>query len=263
MADFCSGFAFERDVPSPSMLTIEGRQVNGFKTTKHGAAAELPSGERITAPSVKALVRRYVTETGALKGRKEARKTALDKLGEGPAAWNEWRRNNPDKPPMLAAVKAGVHFAPMSLADYDFSYTNFTGAKLPGMNLRRANFHQAILAGADLSGAHLEGANFCRTDLYKTKFTKAHLKGANLQGVQLAKTDLTGADLRDCTVYGMSAWDLKLKDAKQEGLIIRYQPTTARNEKEEVLRVHGLDPAAFMYFALQQPKYLDHHERRR
>jgi hypothetical protein len=248
MADFCSGFAFE--VPSPSMLTIEGRQVNGFKTTKHGAAAELPSGERITAPSVKALVRRYVTETGALKGRTEARKTALDKLGEGPAAWNEWRHNNPDKPPMLAAVKAGMHFVPRSLADYDFSYANFTGAKLPGMNLRRANFHQAILAGADLSGAHLEGANFCRTDLYKTKFTDAHLKGANLQGVQLAKTDLTGADLRDCTVYGMSAWDLKLKGAKQEGLIIRYQPTTARNEKEEVLRVHGLDPATFMYFAL-------------
>jgi len=199
---------------------------------------------------VKALVRRYVTKTGALKDRKKARKKALDELVKGSALWNEWRRKNSTKPPMLAAVKAGVHFAPRSLADYDFSYTNFTGAKLPGMNLRRANFHQAILAGADLSDAHLEGANFCRTDLYKTKFTKAHLKGANLQGVQLAYTDLTGADLRDCTVYGMSAWDLKLKDAKQQGLIIRYQPTTAPNEKEEVLTVHGLDPAAFMYFAL-------------
>jgi uncharacterized protein YjbI with pentapeptide repeats len=255
MAGFCCGFAFEQDVPEPSTLTIEGRPVEGFKETRVGgrAYAKLPSGGRITAPSVRALVRRYVKRTGALASRNAARVTALHELNKNCKRWNEWRRRHPDVHPMLACARSGVDIRRQNLDCYDFSYANLCEAQLQGVWLRNANFHQAILAGANLSGARLEGANFCRTDLYKTKFTNAHLKGANLQGVQLAYTDLTGADLRDCTVYGMSAWDLKLEETNQQELIIRYQPSTKRDEKEQVLRVHGLNAAAFMYFALHNP----------
>jgi uncharacterized protein YjbI with pentapeptide repeats len=250
MADFCSGFAFERDVPRPHMLTIEGGRIEGFEETDDGFAADLPLGESITARTLKGLVRRYLRRTGALASREDAKAKTLDELCKGQKKWNQWRHDHPEIQPMLTCVKLGVDFTRRRLDGYDFSYTNLCEAKLQGIYLQGANFHQAILAGADLSKAHLKGANFCRTDLYKTKFTNADLKGANLQGVQLAYTDLTGADLRDCTVYGMSAWDLKLKDAKQKGLIVRYQPTKTRNAPEEVLRVNGLDAAAFMYFAL-------------
>jgi len=48
----------------------------------------------------------------------------------------------------------------------------------------------------------------------------------------------------------MSAWDLKLERARRQGLVIRYQPTGDRNVAPEEASVDGLDPAAFMYFAL-------------
>jgi hypothetical protein len=134
------------------------------------------------------------------------------------------------------------------LKGYDFSYTNFCESDLSGknMNMRGASFHQAILAKADLSGAHLEGANFCRTDLYATTFKSAWLTNANLQGVQLAMTDLSGAHLRGCKIYGLSAWDLALDDAKQKGLRVWYRPDP-NEEREEEVNVNSLDLAAFMY----------------
>ena len=151
---------------------------------------------------------------------------------------------------MLAGIRVGRDFIDPGLDGYDFSYANFTGAQLQGVEFRRANFHQAILAGADLTGAHLEGANFCRTDLYETNFTGAHLNGANLQGVQLARTILAGADLQGCKVYGMSAWDLDLQTTTDHGLTIRYESLVSGSEREEEIVVDGLDLAAFIYSTL-------------
>lgn len=83
-----------------------------------------------------------------------------------------------------------------------------------------------MLAGADLGEADLIGANFCRTDLYEIKLPKARLINANLQGVQLSKTDFEGAWLIGFKVYGMSAWDINLKDAVQKDLISFYTHRT-------------------------------------
>jgi len=136
------------------------------------------------------------------------------------------------------------------LDGYDFSYTNFTQATLRGMRLRGANFHQAILAGADFTGARLEGSNFCRTDFYETNFEQAWLTGANLQGVQLARTNLTRAHLRECTVYGLSAWDVKLDGADQGDLLVHYQELVGQQRIERQATVDGIDVASFMYLTL-------------
>jgi uncharacterized protein YjbI with pentapeptide repeats len=260
MADFCRGFVYERDVPVPSALTIEGRQIKDFKETRRRCSATLPWGEPIAAHTLAQLVECYVDRTGALENRRAQMAVCLTELRKGADAWNKWRSENPQIQPMLAGVRADIDFKRRRLDGYDFSYTNFTQAKLRKVSFRNANFHQAILAGANLSNARLQGANFCRTDLYKTVFRSASLRGANLQGVQLAMTDLRNADLRECTIYGMSAWDLKVTGARQGKLTIRYQPSATRNGKdkkterdkntEAEVKVEGLDPAAFLYFAL-------------
>ena len=72
MAGFCRGFAFERDVSAP--LTIEGNPIPGFESTSHGASAQLPSGETVSAASDGELVEVYLERTGASRGaRSEAR----------------------------------------------------------------------------------------------------------------------------------------------------------------------------------------------
>ncbi|GAA0941063.1 pentapeptide repeat-containing protein [Virgisporangium aurantiacum] len=224
MAEFYQGFAFEHD--AQNRLTVEGNPVE--------------------AESARA----YIDSSQELRARERERAEHLRILRDGKAAWNQWRREHPEVHPMLAAHDFTERDADIVLDGYDFSYTNFTQANLRGMRLRDANFHQAILARADLAGAHLEGSNFCRTDFYETNFEGARLTGANLQGVQLARTNLTRAHLRGCTVYGLSAWDVKLDDADQSGLRIHYDELVGGQRIERQATVDGIDVASFMYLTL-------------
>lgn len=252
MAEFYKGFVFESDVSAP--LTIEGNPVSIKRGPRgKGFSIKLPSGETINAASVSAIARLYIDRSEELACRNRLSRKHFQELRKGRAAWNRWRRENPDIKPVLANMNLSVAFKDRPLAGYDFSYTNLCQAKMQGLHLERANFHQAILARANLSGAHLARANFCRTDLYETNFRNASLPRANLQGVQMVRTILTGADLRSCKVYGLSAWDLTLDQppVKQE-LIVRYRPSCAHrpNRDDEEVQVESLDLAAFMYLTL-------------
>src|SRR5262249_28813572 len=66
----------------------------------------------------------------------------------------------------------------------------------------------------------------------------------------LVDTDLTGADLTGCRVYGVSAWRLKLKRAKQRNLVI-----TDVNEPE--ITVDNIEVAQFVYLLLHNEKIRD------
>ena len=250
MADFSEGFVFETDVTAP--LTIEGNPIKGFRRSASGAVSiRLSRTQTLRSETVKGLVADYVKRTRRLSRRLATRAQHLRQLQKGRKSWNDWRRRNPTVTPMLAGVRLNVDFKKRRLDGFDFSYANnFTGAELPGVSMVGANFHQAILAGADFRGAHLENANFCRTDLYKTNFTDAHLAGANLQGVQLAMTVLRKADLRRCKVYGVSTWDLDLKDTRDQRLVIKYESAVCGTGLNEEVEVDGLDLAAFVYSSL-------------
>src|SRR5262249_10097246 len=56
----------------------------------------------------------------------------------------------------------------------------------------------------------------------------------------------SGAHLLRCKIYGLSAWDLALDKAEQEGLRVRYRPDPSK-EREKEVKVNSLDLAAFMY----------------
>jgi hypothetical protein len=172
-------------------------------------------------------------------------------LESGVEQWNEWRKHNPEIRPLL--YDAPLNGANLSKAN--FSNANLIGAQLQNAILIEVNFHEANLLDANLHGAVLRGANFCRTDLYNTNLSSADLTGANLQGTQLAMTDFRGAQLIGCTVYGLSAWDLKLDEAtKQEDLIIRYryrgEGVSAEDDHESQITVDDLQVAQFVYLLL-------------
>ena len=102
-------------------------------------------------------------------------------------------------------------------------------------------------AGADLVEANLEEADLASTNLREADFAGANLAFANLARADLKfailiETNLTDADLTGCRVYGISAWDLKLKGAKQRDLVI-----TKPGQPE--ITVDNLEVAQFIYMA--------------
>ena len=107
-------------------------------------------------------------------------------LKKGVAAWNEWRRENPDIRPNLSGA-------------------NLRRAHLYGADLSRADLSRADLSEAGLSGADLSGADLSRADLSEAPLVSADLTGANLTGSR---------------VYGVSVWRSKLEGAKQQNLVI-------------------------------------------
>jgi hypothetical protein len=107
-------------------------------------------------------------------------------------------------------------------------------------HLSEANLHEANLINVDLSVASLWRANL----------TKANLSGANLSGALLVNTDLTGADLTGCRIHGISAWNLKLEQTKQQNLVITH-------ENEPVITVDKIEVAQFIYLLVHNEKIRD------
>src|SRR6185312_8889167 len=79
---------------------------------------------------------------------------------------------------------------------------------------------------------------------------EADLSRADLTEVHLVRTDFTDADLTDCRVYGISAWRLKLKGAKQKNLIITHRD-------EPKITVDNIEVAQFIYLLLNNEKIRD------
>ncbi len=88
----------------------------------------------------------------------------LNRLKEGVAVWNLWRREKADLRPDLHGL---------SLAALDLRGVNFAGANLRGANLSKANLFGANFTDADVSGADLRGADLSRTNLSGVNFSKS------------------------------------------------------------------------------------------
>jgi hypothetical protein len=166
-------------------------------------------------------------------------------------AWDAWREEDPD-------VRPDLHGA--NLRGADLREANLVGANLLDTNLVEvdlieANLSEAILTRADLHGADLTKANLCRAALYNARLNWANLNGANLNGANLSEAsliaaDFTDADLTSCTIFGVSAWKLKLGGAKQQNLIITH-------ESEPEIIVDNIEVAQFIYLLLHNQKIRD------
>src|SRR6266702_3633501 len=137
---------------------------------------------------------------------------------------------------VLANFKSAV------LRDADLSGAILSGANLSGAILRSANLSGANLSGANLSGADLSGANL----------TVSHLNGANLSGADLRRAILIGtiferANLTGASIYGISAWNLQLKDANQCDLVIT-------DKGKPIITADNLEMAQFIYLLLNNER---------
>jgi hypothetical protein len=138
-----------------------------------------------------------------------------------------------------ANLKRGVFTAA------SFRYTNLTNVNLERSNCSAAHFESAKLNSAILSHAKLGGADF----------TEASLIGANLVGAELIQarfvnTDLSNANITDCSVYGLSAWDVKLNGAIQANLVVSPKDVP-------LITVDNLEVAHFVYLLLNNEKIRD------
>ena len=194
----------------------------------------------------------------------------LNVLNRGVKAWHRWREKNHTIFPHLAGAKPKEQY----LDEIDFHNADLRGINLKGKSLRSSNFQGADLTEADLSHADLSNANLQGVNLRKANLNKAILNCTNLQNADLreailkesylfqsnlrdanlADADLTQADLRHvllnganlenamlkyCAVYGVSAWDVKLKGATQEKLFIcphNTQSTTVNDLRNAYIK---------------------------
>jgi hypothetical protein len=167
-------------------------------------------------------------------------------LKQGVAAWNAWRRGNPDvRPDFSWADLRGMNLTPtdeMGVSGADLRVANFRGADLRGARLLGANFGGADLRRANLSGAEACVANFSNADLREAVLVETALTLAYFVG-----TDLETADLTGCHVYGVSAWGVKLDGARQQNLIFT-------DADEPTITVDNIEVAQFVYLLLHNEK---------
>lgn len=147
---------------------------------------------------------------------------------------------------------SGAPFVGANLSGADLTEANLGMAFLPGANFAKAtlsgaNLIRAELWGADLSGANLSGAYLGEADLRRTNLSRANLFRADLREAILIDTNLEGANLTDCSVYGISAWNLRLEGAIQSNLVITPP-------KEPPIQVDNLEVAQFIYLLLNNEK---------
>ena len=121
----------------------------------------------------------------------------LEKLCEGPKAWNAWREANPNIVPDLSEIQLTLHQRQLGPSN---------GGPI---DLHAADLERAILRYATLSGADLEGCRLVGADLTHARLDKAKLSGADLTEAVLDQADLTGAVLEQAVLFGTDLSDTR------------------------------------------------------
>ena len=135
----------------------------------------------------------------------------LDKLCEGPKAWNAWREDNPHVVPDLTEIKLTLNqrqLGPATGGPIDLHSADLEHASLPYATLTRADLEGARLVGVDLTHARLDGANLAGADL-----TEAILDQADMTGAKLDQAVLFGADLSNTRNLTISQLEAAFGDA--------------------------------------------------
>src|ERR1044071_3065994 len=106
------------------------------------------------------------------------------------------------------------------LRDANLAGAILTSADLSKCDLRGATMNGAILRFATMKGAQLDGAMLRLCNLDCVDATRASLRDTDLSFTSLNEAKLMRADLSGSFVYGSSAWNVDLTQAKQQNLRI-------------------------------------------
>lgn len=181
-------------------------------------------------------------------------------LRQGVEVWNRWRQENPSIRPNLFDAR----LPEVDLCRANLSEANLIQIQLPGAKLTNAHFLGAVLRGAILTGATLSEANLNSADLAQVyledtdltcagltyaNLTSARLNRANLSGGVLYLTNLNGAqmgetNLSSCMMQGTLLADVDLSTAKGLDRIIHAGPSTIGIDT--IYRSKGNIPEVFL-----------------
>ncbi len=153
-------------------------------------------------------------------------------LKRGVAAWNEWRKQNPQVQPDLS------------------------GAVLPEADLKEIDLRRVNLSEADLSGADLRGALLDEADLSETRLIKAQLSFASLRDASLCKANLSGgaillsatlsfADLRESDLREADLSGANLREADLSGVNLEHADLTSADLRAANLSAAQCQAARF------------------
>lgn len=130
-----------------------------------------------------------------------------------------------------------------NLCSADLTEAVLIKARLSNATLTRTHLNRVLFLNADLSAVDLCEADLSAADLGEANLTGANLSGADLSRSHLVKTNFQGANLTGCCVYGISAWDVELRGAFQQDLVITPKSRPA-------IRADNLEVAQFLYLLL-------------
>ncbi|MBX2805746.1 MAG: DnaJ domain-containing protein, partial [Hyphomicrobiales bacterium] len=116
----------------------------------------------------------------------------LEKLSQGPRAWNAWRQDDPD------------HIPDLRDAELTMSQRQFGPANGGPIDLSDADLQGMVLRHSTLTDASLVRANLVATDLVQARLDGADLTGADLTDAVLDYSDLTSANLNGTILVGAS-----------------------------------------------------------
>src|SRR6516165_4680493 len=219
---------------------VDGGEIDAVEwmTTSDARARLTHSKDRNLIAAVFNLPRKYNPHPAEDRHRHRDAPMANDEhvalLKQGAAAWNAWRRDNPNIRP---------DFSGADLRQVDLTYVGVSGADLRGANFSGADLRGALLTGANFGGADLGRVNLSGAEACVANFSYANLREAIVVGTALTLayfvgTDLENADLSGCHVYGVSAWGVKLDGAKQQNL-------TFTDAGEPTITVDNIEVAQF------------------
>lgn len=89
---------------------------------------------------------------------------------------------------MVDGIAVGADMSDSSFERAEFTFSDFSHAKMVNTKLYRADFSGSTLVGVDLTGADLRDALLINADLTNANLTNADLTGANLQGIKGLET---------------------------------------------------------------------------
>ncbi len=163
-----------------------------------------------------------------------------------------WLKTDGEKGERANFWKAALDYLTLSKAD--LRGADLSGASLIQTDLRQTKLQGANLTAADLTGANLKNAELHKAELISAKLNKANFEGADLreaklQSADLVETNFKYANITGCSVYGISAWDLKVNNKTIQS-DLRITP-----HDKSAVTVDNIEVAQFVYLLLENQKF--------
>src|ERR1044072_5520569 len=192
--------------------------------------------------------------SNTIRGYYMAKLEHLERLMQGVASWNKWRKDNPEITPDLSKAKLknadlrNVDLSSANLNTLDFNRADLIAAEddfysdsenldevmIDDSELENIYPENQIFGITDLSGADLSGADLSRATFKYARLIGVKLNNSFLNGTNFENADLSGADFTNADLYGVSFNDAILDNLKLN-LVSLSRTTFGNNNLSNVI----------------------------